>query len=151
MRILSSLLLFGSLAGCIAAPFEGPGFEDGAVLEGPFIVAATHTKILDGGRFRDHLDAIKRQQDNHDGFVGRSLRTQLPSQTRWTMSIFDSEESMLLFVTEGAHLQAMLDSRETIEGVRSAVWTVENDDEFPPSWSRALDELDRQSPEIPWE
>ncbi len=153
MRELLCLAFFAIFSGCIAAPFEGPGFDDGAILEGPFMVAVTHTRVAKGQvpAFSDHLDAIKTQQDDHDGFVGRSLRIRLTSRTRWTITIWEDEDSMFRFVTEGAHLEAMLDSSTVIDGVRSAVWTVEDDDAFPPSWNEALTELDLQSPEIPWE
>ncbi len=148
---LPALLL--TLCGCIAAPFDGPAFEDNATLEGPFLAAITHTRVAKGevDAFGDHLDAIKEQQDQHEGFMGRSLRLRVGSRTRWTLTLWQDEDSMMRFVTEGAHLEAMGRSATVIDGVRSAVWVIEDDDAFPPSWNDALDELDKQSPDIPWE
>ena len=153
MRFLQLSLFLIALNGCIAAPFEGPGFEDGAVLEGPFLAAITHTRIARGetSAFSDHLKAIKLQQDSHEGFIGRSLRTRLTSRTRWTLTLWQDEDSMMRFVTEGAHLEAIAESATVIDGVRSAIWTIEDDEEFPPSWTDAMDRLEHQSPEVPWQ
>ncbi|MFT4624566.1 MAG: heme-degrading monooxygenase HmoA [Myxococcota bacterium] len=151
MPRLAAALFF--LHGCVAAPFDGPGFDDGVELEGPFLAAITHTRIAQGEQaaFAAHLDAIKDQQDRHEGFIGRSLRIRLTSRTRWTLTIWQDEDSMMRFVTSGAHLDAMVESSAVIDGVRSAIWTVDDDDDFPPKWTDAMDRLDSQSPDIPWE
>ena len=151
MRLRHSLLLT-LLTGCLSSSFEGPAFEDGAELQGPFLAAVTHTKVARGehSAFGDHVLAIEEQQDHHEGFLGRSLRIKAATRTRWTLTLWQDEESMMRFVTEGAHLEAMAVSGEVIDGVRSAVWTIADDEEFPPTWSDALDVLDEQSPDIPW-
>ncbi|MCO4772071.1 MAG: DUF3291 domain-containing protein [Deltaproteobacteria bacterium] len=151
---LTLFVVLTLLTGCsVTSPYEGPGFDGDVEPEGTVVAAITHTRIAAGGTtsFSDHLDAIKRQQDVHEGFIGRSLGNDVPTPIRWTLTLWESEESMLRFVTEGAHFDAMLDSSHVIDGVRSAIFTIEADsEEFPPSWERAIEHLEEQSPELPW-
>lgn len=154
MRPLITLALFALTTACtVAQPFDGPGVDDAMARRAPLIAAITHTRIAEGGEelFEEQLDAIVEQQDDHEGFVGRSLRTEVPGRIRWTLTVWDDEESMMRFVTEGAHLDAMLNWRGAIDGVRSAVWMIHPDDHFPPTWDEALERLEEQAPRIPWE
>jgi len=153
MRFSLLFALLTLLTACsVTSPFEGPGFDSEFEPEGTVLAAITHTRIALGATpaFSRHLEAIKLQQDEHEGFIGRSLGNDVPTSIRWTLTLWENEESMMRFVTEGAHLDAMLDSARVIDGVRSAIFTTEVDDEFPPTWERAIAHLEEQSPELPW-
>lgn len=150
--ILTSLFLGACAAG---SPLSGPGYntDEGVLIdsEGPYLMVATHTRIAEGerARFGEHVDAIKLQQDEHPGFMARALRAEAPGRERWTLTMWEDEESVMEFTFSGAHLDAMLDSNSTIDGVYSAGWWVESD-ELPVRWSDVLDELDAEAPEEPW-
>lgn len=137
-------------AGCaISAPFSGPGW-DGELLteaEGPFIAAVTHTRAAKGaGRdFDRHVDAVLDQMEGQPGFIGGSLRGRILGREAWTMTVWEDEASLGAFVGSGAHLEAMVDASTVIEGVWSATYPVTRE-EMPPSWSRALDELEKVEP-----
>jgi len=149
---LLPLLLGGCAAG---SSLEGPGYntDDGVLIdaEGPYLVVATYTRITKGEkrRFGDHLDAIKQQQDEHPGFMARALRAEVPGRERWTLTMWEDEESLMDFTFTGAHLDAMLDTTTTIDGLYSAGWWVEAD-QLPVEWPEALDELAAETPEDPW-
>ena len=157
-RLITPLLsLLSLLLGACAAgsSLEGPGYnsDDGVLTdaEGPYLVVATHTRIAKGEvkRFGEHVDAIKLQQDDTPGFMARALRAELPGRERWTVTVWEDEESVMDFAFSGAHLDAMLDETSTIDGVYTAGWWVEAE-ELPVRWGEVLDELDAVAPEEPW-
>ncbi len=151
-RVLPLVLLSAGAAG---SPLKGPGYDpDEGVLtdaEGPFLMIATHTRIAKGerSRFNDHVDAITRQQDRHEGFMARALRREALGRERWTMTMWEDEASAFDFTFSGAHLAAMQDADASIDGVYSASWWVE-EDELPVVWPEVLDELDAVAPDAPW-
>jgi heme-degrading monooxygenase HmoA len=119
--------------------------------DGPFLVVATHTRVAKGERraFGDHVDAIKTQLDGQPGFIGQSLRANMPGRERWTMTVWEDEASMLAFVVSDAHLAAMGQSTTVIDGVYSAAWWVDAE-ELPVSWSDAVEKLNEAAPDEPW-
>ena len=138
------------LACSIARPFEGPGIEGGQVIteaDGPFLVAATHAKPASGqGKaFDEHVREIQDElqaMTEEDGLVGFSLRASLVSHDRWTMTVWTSEEAMDAFVLGDAHMSALVEAPTLLEVGAFAHWEESDPDELPPSWDRALDELD---------
>lgn len=134
----------------IARPFEGPGIERGEVTstaEGPFVVAATHARPApgQGKAFDEHVGEIQdelRSMTEADGLVGFSLRASLVSHDRWTLTVWTSEEAMDAFVIGDAHLSAMSEADTLLEVGTFAHWDEVDPAELPPSWDRALDELD---------
>lgn len=142
-------------AGCtVASPMTGPGWDGDALLtdaEGPFVAVATHTRIAkgEGAAFDDHVDAITAQLDGQEGFVARSLRAKLPGRERWTLTVWEDEESLAAFVVGGAHADAMGDSATVIEGLYSVSWTVEPD-AMPIEWGDVLDRLAAVEPDPAW-
>jgi heme-degrading monooxygenase HmoA len=156
MKTLHTIWLSVLLGACAAgSPLEGPGYniDDGVLRDaaGPYLMVATHTRIAKGERqrFGEHVDAIKLQQDENPGFMARALRAEVPGRERWTLTMWEDEESVMDFTFSGAHLDAMTDPESTIDGVYSAGWWVEAD-ELPVEWSDALDELAAEAPEEPW-
>jgi heme-degrading monooxygenase HmoA len=142
------------LSACTAAsPFAGPGWDDGLTTDapGPFIAVATHTRATAGreSTFDLHVDAIKAQLETQPGLVGSSLRGRIPGRERWTLTVWEDEESIVDFVVAGAHAEAMSDYENAIEGIYYATWTVEAD-ELPLDWSDALDRLKEVEPDELW-
>ena len=78
--------------------------------------------------------------------VGYSLRGRVPGRERWTVSVWESEEDLLAFVTTGAHADAMAEAGTVIDGVWSATYLVEAAD-LPPAWDTALDHLAEVEPD----
>jgi heme-degrading monooxygenase HmoA len=144
-----------ALAACApASPFQGPGFDGELITDapGPFQAVATHTRAKSGsvGAFGDAVAAVEEQLDTQPGFIGSSLRARMPGRERWTLTVWEDEESLLAFVTSGAHLEAMVDQAELIDGVYSARWVVEPG-ELPLDWSDVLHQLEQVAPADPWE
>lgn len=134
--------MFWSLFACaVSSPFEGNGLdEDGAIstdYEAPFFVSVTHA-IPEKGMgdvFDDHVAAIEEQLANTDGAVAWSLRGEVGGRDRWTITIWEDEEAMLLFMTSGAHLDAMLDAEDVLAEFDTNYW-IEDDRTAPQPGAR---------------
>jgi heme-degrading monooxygenase HmoA len=151
--VKSALLLLPCAACALSTPFSGPGFDEGLVTDapGPFVAVATHTRASRGmgGAFDDHVSAVTDQLATQPGFVGGSLRGRLLGREAWTLTVWEDEESLADFVSSGAHLEAMNDAPDVIDGVYYASWSVARD-EMPPSWDDALDHLADAEPDHLW-
>lgn len=126
--------------------FIGPGFEEGTYISkyaGPFLVAVTHARSASGqsAAFGDHVEAIEQQIATSDGLIGYSLRGDIPGRDNWTLSIWESEEDMVEFMTTGAHLAAMGDAGTVLEEGHFEWWEEADPAAMPPVWSEALDRL----------
>ncbi len=144
-------MILMTLFACAAStPFEGPGVSDDGALRtdhaGPFVVAVTHAKPAKGkgGAFNDHVDAIEAQLLEMDGFVGYSFRGEIGGRDRWTLTLWESEDALMGFITTGVHIEAMAQSGELLEEIHSGVWVEEDPGQLPPTWGEALDFLDEQ-------
>lgn len=138
------------LAGCaISQPFSGPGWDGELITdaEGPFVTAVTHTRAAKGAgkEFDRHVDAVLDQMEEQPGFIGGSLRGRIIGREAWTMTVWEDEASLGAFVGGGAHLEAMVDASSVVDGVWSVTYSVTRE-EMPPSWSHALDELEKVEP-----
>ena len=145
VRWIMALMWLPMAACSVSSGFSGPGY-DGALTtdaEGPFVAVVTHTRPAKGERkaFGDHVDGIMDQLDTQPGYIGGALRARVMGSERWTLTVWEDEESMHAFVLEGAHRQALETSGTVIDGVRSAMWTLSSE-EVPPSWDEALSHLD---------
>ena len=133
-------------SGCVVGSgFDGPGSD----AEGPFLAVATHT-MAKSGAVGDFGDAVKRIDDQlaeSDGFVGVAYRGRLLGRERWTLTVWEDEDSLYAFSSSGAHLEAMEDTPNLIDGVYTASWWL---DELPPSWDDAEAALAEVEPETPF-
>ena len=145
-------LLFLTITACGPAerPFEGPGFdaESGVTTtaEGPFFAVVTHAGVAKGQvkDFEAHVAAIMTQLDEgQSGYVGSSLRGQ--GLDRWTLTVWEDEESLGAFAFGEVHLAAMAETGTLTDVSRSTSWTIQPD-AMPPSWDDALDKLDADRP-----
>ena len=144
---MRTLPVFFLLSACsLAAPLDGPQLDDrGAAVstEGPVLAVVTHARIASGAgkRFDEHVQAISDQLEQQPGFIGSSLRAKLGTRERWTLTVWEDEVSMMEFVVSGAHLAALSETGEVIDGVRPAHWELDAN-ELPIDWSTALDHLE---------
>jgi quinol monooxygenase YgiN len=133
-----------ALAACnLHTPFDGPGMADGALAtdhEGPFVVAVTYARSApgEGRRFGDHVTAIEEQLADADGLVGYSLRGDLVGRDNWTLSVWESEDALLAFLTTGAHLAALGEAGTVLQDSRFASWDEPDRAALPPTWDQAL-------------
>lgn len=142
MRLASLAIAFVLATGCgIAAPLTTPEGDvpNASELEGPLIVAVTQARIRPGrsSEFNDHVAAVIASAEATEGFVGHSVRLELPGDDRWTLTIWESEEALHAFAYSGAHRTAMQQAGDVVELARSARFEVQPD-ELPVSWDRAL-------------
>ncbi|MEZ4322220.1 MAG: hypothetical protein R3F61_32405 [Myxococcota bacterium] len=133
--------------------FEGPGFdsETGELTVGgdELLVALTHLQVKNapgpGGRFGDHAQGIGEwlYTEEPEGWVGAAFRNE-GRLNWWTMTVWESEEAMLAFVTSDIHGAAMADLTDISVGAESrSDWMPRED--LPLAWTDALDHL-REAP-----
>lgn len=131
------------------APFEGPGWDASTGLVAPqeeYLVALTHLRVTNlpgpGKKFGEHADAVATWlfENEPEGWVGVSFRN-IGKLDWWTMTIWESEEAELAFVTSDVHAAAMADLDTVARGaVSRSLWVTA--DEVPPDWDVALEWLD---------
>ena len=152
-----ALLALPLIVACAPAqPFDGPGFDMKndrltSDADGPFIAVITHTRVAKGesGLFGEHVDGIMGQLDDQSGFVGSSLKGQIFGRERWTLTVWEDAQSLVGFRDSGAHAKAMYDQDTVVDEVYYAYWELDRD-AVPPSWDKALTELDKVEPEEPF-
>ncbi|MEO0601823.1 MAG: antibiotic biosynthesis monooxygenase [Myxococcota bacterium] len=143
-RLLSLVTLFAWA--CVASgPFSGPGFQDGALVneaDGPYFAVATRAIIASGQRsaFNEHVGRIRDQLEETEGCIGYELRGRVPGREVWTLTVWESEDAMLAFMTSGAHAEAMRTATELVAEFDSAAFEVEEDD-LPVAWDRVEEAL----------
>ncbi len=157
LRTLASVVVTTALttlaAGCeIEQPFEGPGYDlsDGLTSDapGPFVVATTRLVIDDGdgdqqafdGPMAKLTEALKTQP----GLVGKSLGFGIGVSGYRTLSVWESEEAVLGWVTSEVHSAAMSEMAERVKDGATLSWTMTRDEleAAPPSWADAKARLD---------
>lgn len=148
--LLSFLLPIGACT--IHSSFSGPGWDDALLTDapGPFLAVATHTRPVreTSDRFDEHVTAIAEQLETQPGLVGSSFRGRLFGREVWTLTVWEDEESVVEFVTSGAHLEAMGDS-VVIEGIETVEWDIAPT-EMPPTWNDVDEHLDALGTDEPW-
>ena len=83
-------------------------------------------------RFMRHNAKIYQQIGNAKGNISFATSIQNPL-VYWTLTTWDSKESMMHFRNSGAHLEAMKDIRNITKGALSGHW----ESEQKPSWKEA--------------
>jgi heme-degrading monooxygenase HmoA len=157
--VFATTLVVGS--GCeLAQPLTGPGLTMGGELTtdapGPFTVSTTKLVLKEGdgdaqGLFDEHMDVMNEALKTAPGLVAVSLSTTIGGSTSRTLSVWESEEAMLNWVTSEAHGDAMaaLDGRaDPTSSVTSWQLTREELEAAAPTWDDAKARLDADGREV---
>lgn len=131
------------MGGCtIARGFDGPGFDDGSVqsipADQPVTVMLTYGK-LDGDKrepFDRYVGIIDDALPQSPGLIGYSLRKELFGDEVWTMSVWDSQDSLWRFVYGDVHGAAMSEASEASIIFTSALFE-RPAGEIPLDWEEA--------------
>jgi heme-degrading monooxygenase HmoA len=137
----------------VAAPFEGPAFENGGQLksdvpEGTYLVSATWIDIKNTPeaeqRFSELMDPLTEQIKTQPGLLGYSLQLQLLSNAGYrTLTIWENEEAMLNWVVSDNHAAAMAEAGDIAEDGGVVTWAATRD-ELPPTHEQAKQHLDEE-------
>ena len=154
-----SLILGAGLtaAGCPqenAGQLEGPGFDEdtGAFLgdDGDYVVGLTYLRVRNapgpGNRFGELATACGNNlfETEPDGWLGASFYSVGKLEQR-TMTVWESEEAMLDWVTSPVHTEAMLEIGDVSSEAKATVLDLTEAD-LPLSWEEALPIYD----DLPW-
>jgi len=142
----------------LAPPFEGPGYSNGLTseAEGPFTVSTTNLILKEGdpdaqGLFDKNMEVLSKALPDAEGLVGSSLSITLFGSGYRTLSVWESEEAVLAWVTSEAHGNAMSEMADHSDPKSSvASWTMTRAEleEAPPSWDDAKARLDSDGREV---
>lgn len=151
-------LVVASTACDIAPPFEGPGYANGLTTEaeGPFTVSTTLLVLKEGdpdaqGLFDKNMEVLNKTLPDADGLVGSSLSFTLFGSGYRTLTVWESEEAVLGWVTSEAHgnaMSEMADHSDPSSSVASWTMTREELEAAPPSWDDAKARLDSDGREV---
>jgi heme-degrading monooxygenase HmoA len=141
------------VSGCeIAQPFEGQGFTLGEGLTsdapGPFTVSTTLLIVGDNdgdqAAFDGHMEKITEELKTQEGLIGKSLSVGVGVDGYRTLTAWESEEAMFGWVTNPAHVDAMVDMADKTKEAIAVSWTMTRDEleAGPPSWDDAKARLD---------
>ncbi len=154
-----AVLSVGTSACMLEAPFEGPGFSLGEGLttdaEGPFIAATTELILGDSpdaqAAFDEHMAVLSEDIKTAPGVIGSSLAFAILQEGGYrTLTVFETQEDLIAWVTSDAHTAAMAAFAEDgMADSRSAVtsWFIEAD-EMPPTWEDARARLAKDGREV---
>ncbi len=139
-----------SIAACdIARPFEGPGFQGGEVTTkapGPFVAATTFLVINDDdaaqAAFDGHMSKLTALLKTTPGLVGSSLGFRPGSKEYRTLTVWETEDDMLTFVTSNAHSDAMQDMGDKVASGETTSWRITRA-QMPPTWDDAKARLEK--------
>jgi heme-degrading monooxygenase HmoA len=150
---LAALSLAALTNACaIEQPFNGPGMENGAVKDphdGDYFASTTHLRLKDvddaGEAFDRHMKAIQEALQTQPGLVGFSLSfVPFNNDEYRTLSVWESEEAMLGWVTSDVHFAAIEEfvDRDLQDGGSVHAWPVKAA-EVPPTWADARERLSK--------
>lgn len=144
---LRAVLLAGLaavLGGCqVATPWRQTAEPTPATSELIVVVTAA---ALDGAdreasaRFWDGVWRVERSLGRQPGLVGYSLRRELLGDRAWTLTAWESEQALTLFMLSAEHGEAMRTGRGALRQVRTLRYTLPRD-AAPPRWDDALARL----------
>ncbi len=150
---LSLCVVVATVGACtLESPFEGPGYELGTGLtttaEGPFVASTTDLVLTDRegaqAAFDEHMEVLYEAIKTAPGLVGFSLGLPILSGGGYsTLTVWETEEDMVRWVSSEAHVDAMVDFGENgFAEDTSAVasWSIAAED-MPPTWEQAKAEL----------
>lgn len=151
MRILKTLTTKLSplflLSGCvISTPFNGPGYESGQVqTEQPqVVVALTQATLGEDERandlFWEYVGKVESSLPEQAGFIGYSKRKSLFGEDAWTMTVWETEQDLKMFVYSGVHMEAMQTAAYGLANVKTTNFVV-NTKDIPLEWDIALSKL----------
>jgi heme-degrading monooxygenase HmoA len=148
-RLAALPLLASLLGGCtIATPWRASPAGEAAQADGPDTAVIVVTEARLGGSRADRdafwqgVRAVERDLPNRPGLIGYALRRELFGDRAWTMSAWESEGHLAVFVLASTHRRAMAEGEPALIAMRSA--RLDRPRELgPPSWAEALDALDR--------
>lgn len=157
--VFATTVVVGS--GCeLAQPLTGPGLTMGGELTtdapGPFTVSTTMLILKEGdadaqGLFDEHMEVMNEALKTAPGLVALSLSQTIGGSTSRTLSIWESEEAVLNWVTSEAHSEAMVafaDHADPTSAVTSWQLTRKELEAAAPTWDDAKAHLDADGREV---
>jgi heme-degrading monooxygenase HmoA len=145
-RLFLPLVSAIGLSACsVSTPFEGPGE---AVATGQTVYVGLTYAVLQSGQeprslFFDYVEQVEESLPRNPGFLGFSKRVKLFGNEAWTMTVWNSEESLDAFVRSETHLRAIRNAFGALESSRFARVEV-SAEAAPLSWSEALRVLESE-------
>jgi quinol monooxygenase YgiN len=94
-------------------------------------------------RFFRAVAAIRKQLRIADGLVGYTLRARPLSRGYWTLSVWSDQAALQQFMRTAPHLGVMSSLKSVMGPTKFVRWEITAAD-GQPSWTDALDRLDRQ-------
>jgi heme-degrading monooxygenase HmoA len=162
--ILLSLVLAPTAvvgAGCdLAQPLTGPGLTISGELTtdapGPFTVSTTKLILKEGDRdaqglFDDNMEAMNAVVQEAPGLVAVAMSQTIGGATYRTLSVWESEETMLEWVvgeTHGEAMAALADHADPTSSVTSWQLTRAELEAQAPTWDDAKAHLDADGREV---
>ncbi|HEU4408459.1 MAG TPA: hypothetical protein VFS43_24565 [Polyangiaceae bacterium] len=126
-------------------PLAGPGVDPttGALKPGNYIISTTYLRMprteAAQARFGELLGPITESLPSMAGLVASSFSSSNACATARTLTVWESEEAMLEFVTSPAHATAMAGAREVSRGGSAAMsWS---GTEADVTWSKAAEKI----------
>jgi heme-degrading monooxygenase HmoA len=101
------------------------------------------------GRSRDffyYTRRIQTQLKSARGLVGYSLLAHLVAKRFWTLSVWQDEVSLMNFVHQDPHREAMMTLRRFMGGTRFLRWKIKGS-AVPPNWHDAMERFRTDEPE----
>ena len=87
--------------------------------------------------FLRHNLQIQRQQSRTPGAIGYALRAKVLSRNFWTLSVWEDERSLMEFVRNPPHSEAMKSIAPHMGPTKFARWKMRGS-AIPPSWDEAM-------------
>lgn len=160
LALAFATIVVGNTACELAQPLTGPGLTMGGELTtdapGPFTVSTTLLILKEGDNdaqtaFDQHMEVMNTALETAPGLVALSLSTTIGGSTSRTLSIWESDEAMLNWVTSEAHGDAMValaDHADPKSAVTSWQLTRAELEAAAPTWDDAKARLDADGREV---
>lgn len=126
-------------------PFQGPGFDPDrqavtGLPPGTTATVAITYGLVDPGKGNAFLRQLRKVLGNlpdQEGLIGYAVRKQMIGREVWTLSAWESRDSLERFVASPAHREAIRAGGIPRDRVRSVI--IESDiDDLPLSWEEAV-------------
>ncbi len=88
-------------------------------------------------RFLGYAKRVEAQLANTKGLIGYSLRAKFMQRSFWTLSVWESEETLQAFIHEGFHEGVMKVLMPDMAAPNFVRWKIKGS-ACPPSWKEAL-------------
>ena len=140
------MLCFFLLGGCkVSTPLSGPGYdsEKGVTVIGndKLTIGLTYVYIGDDRELnKSFWTNVKKVtsylETSPTGFIAYSIRKEIVGNQAWTMTVWESEESLNAFVRSDVHQKAITESRDALQKVGFVRFEIDKE-EIPISWNKA--------------